>query len=253
MAKLEISFRSECLGGNTEITVLLPEKLTEDIPVLYLLHGMRGDHTSWMNGSTIGWEARARGIAVVMPSGGNSFYSNMKYGPRYYDYVATELPAYLEKLLPAITKDPKKTFVAGLSMGGYGAIKLALRNPGRFAAAASLSGALDLVADVKFPGWSDITTANWGEDYDTSIAGTDDDLLALLDRYPADVPKPRIYFTCGTEDFLYEQNRTFRERIAKTDFDYTYSEGPGIHNWAYWNAWLVPALDHILAPITPKG
>ena len=98
------------------------DNVTEDIPTLWLLHGMHGDRNSWMNGSAIVRHARARGIAVVMPSAENSFYTDQKYGFKYYTFIAKELPEYLRKILP-LSKKREKNYIAGLSMGGYGAFK----------------------------------------------------------------------------------------------------------------------------------
>ena len=116
MPNLTLNFRPDTLGAGTPVSIYLPDEIVDDMPVLYLLHGMHGDHMSWLNGSAIGRYARALKIAVIMPSVGNSFYCNMKYGGRYHDYVAIELPEYIGKLLPFITKKREKTFIAGLSM-----------------------------------------------------------------------------------------------------------------------------------------
>ena len=247
-------FRAKTLGSDTDVNVLIPEDAGEDIPVLYLLHGMHGDYTSWLNGSAIGKYARMRGIAVVMPSAVNSFYCNMKYGCRYYDYVTEELPAFLRKNLPSLSTKREKTFVAGLSMGGYGAVKLALRRPDLYAACASLSGCLDLAGrmdatDVK---WKDVAVCNWGEDYLKTFPGSEDDLLALIDRFPKDQPKPRIYYTCGTEDSLYGENQSFRRHVEGKGFETHYDEGPGVHDWIFWDGWILPAIDYLIAPLTTE-
>ena len=118
LTTLHCHFRSEALGMDTDVNILIPETGESDIPVLYLLHGMHGDYTSWQNGSAIGKYARMRKIAVVMPSAENSFYCNMKYGYRYYDYMTKELPAFLARMLPILSVKREKTFIAGLSMGG---------------------------------------------------------------------------------------------------------------------------------------
>ena len=128
-------------------------------------------------------------------------------------------------------------FVAGLSMGGYGAMKLALSHPDRFAAAASLSGAMDVEATRSGSLGSDrdrLFRQIWG---DESISGTPNDLFWLLDQCArSGGPRPKLYQCCGTEDFLYEQNLRFRDVVRRTDYDYTYEEGPGAHDWAYWDA-----------------
>ena len=198
MPNLTLNFRPDSLGAGTPVNIYLPDEIVEDMPVLYLLHGMHGDHNSWMNGSAIGRYARARGLAVIMPSVGNSFYANQKHGGRYFDYVSDELPEYIGKLLPFITKKREKTFIAGLSMGGYGALKIALRNPDRFSACAGLSGCLDMSVDIKADdeGWADICVCNWGEDYKNTLPGSDEDLLHLLDTFPESKEPARCCRRC---------------------------------------------------------
>ena len=251
MPNLTLNFRPESIGAGTQVNIYLPDVIVDDMPVLYLLHGMYGDQNSWMNGSSIGRYARARGLAVIMPSVGNSFYANQKHGGRYFDYVSDELPEYIGKLLPFITTKKEKTAVAGLSMGGYGALKIALRNPDRFSACAGLSGCLDMSVDIKADdeGWADICVCNWGEDYKNTLPGSDEDLLHLLDTFPESKEKPRIYVACGTEDFLYSQNITFKNYIADRGFDFVYEEGPGAHTWDFWDKWIVPAINFLFAEI----
>lgn len=244
MPNLTLNFRPESLGAGTPVNIYLPDEIVEDMPVLYLLHGMHGDHNSWINGSSICRYARARGLAVVMPSVGNSFYCNMKYGGRYHDYVARELPDYIGKLLPFITKKRGRTFIAGLSMGGYGAVKLALRNPDRFCAAASLSGCLDVKASA-ISADADrhrLLCGIWGENYAQEAPAAEDDLLRLVDSFPASAEKPRLYVACGREDFLYSQNITFRDHLVGKGFDFKYEEGAGAHTWDFWDEWILPAI-----------
>lgn len=249
LTAMHCHFRSKALGFDTDLNILIPSNIEEDIPVLYLLHGMYGDYTSWLNGSAIGKYARMRRIAVVMPSAANSFYCNMKYGSRYYDYITQELPAFLAKMLPCLTTKREKTFVAGLSMGGYGALKLALRNPDRYAAAASLSGCLDLASRVVEAKWEGVAVCNWGENYKETFKNSEDDLLYLVDRFPQTQEKPRLFFACGTEDYLYGENQTFRKHIEGKGFEFHYDEGPGVHNWIFWDKWILPAIDYMIEPV----
>lgn len=245
MANLTLDFRPESLRFNTEVRIILPDNAKEDVTTLYLLHGMYGNNSSWIDGSAIGRYARERKIAVVMPSAENSFYCNMKYGYNYYDYVAKDLPEFVRRILPLSDKR-EKNFIAGLSMGGYGAFKIALRNPENYAAAASLSGCLDIASRLSVCNWKDIAVCNWGEAYATSVKGTDDDVFHLVENFPKYAPKPRLYSSCGTEDRLYGQNVDFREFIKDKDFEFSYNEGPGIHNWAFWDEWIAPAIDFML-------
>src|SRR4051794_4385278 len=155
MALVTCDFFSDVLEVGCSMTVVLPQATEEqigvegeaiprtDFPVLYLLHGLSDDHTAWLRYTSIERYSAAAGLAVVMPAVNRSFYANEHTGGRYWDYISEELPRIVGNFF-RISHDPAQTYVAGLSMGGYGAMKLALTHPGRFAAAATLSGALDL-------------------------------------------------------------------------------------------------------------
>ncbi|WP_010272544.1 alpha/beta hydrolase [Paenibacillus senegalensis] len=149
MALLQVNFFSYILGMDSSMTVLLPEKRQQPYqsnpnkkyPVLYLLHGHSDDHTSWQRKSLIELLVRDHDLIVVMPNAHRSFYTNGKHGHRYFDFFAHELPVVVGNFFPASDKR-EDNFIAGLSMGGYGALKLALNFPEKFAAVGSLSGAM---------------------------------------------------------------------------------------------------------------
>ncbi len=174
------------------------------------------------------------GLAVVMPAVDRSFYTDMARGNRYWTFISEELPGICRAFFP-LSARREETFVAGLSMGGYGAFKLALRCPGRFAAAASLSGALDVVglfADrpERRGEWENI----FGDL--ERLRGSDNDLFHLADRLArSDGPKPALFQWCGTEDELYPYNVRFRDHALALGLSLTYREGPGGHDWARWD------------------
>ena len=121
MALLTANFRSAELSHETAVNIILPEGCPEeDIPTVFLLHGMHGDHSSWVRKTCIERYAAERRLAVVMPDGENSFYADMKYGKKYFTYVSEELVDYVRKIL-RLSRKRERTFVCGLSMGGYGA------------------------------------------------------------------------------------------------------------------------------------
>lgn len=154
MALIDCKFYSEVLGLNTSMTVILPQQTTTQIglsnvkrgdlhPTLFLLHGLSDDDSIWLRRTSIERYVAKLGIAVVMPQVHRSFYTDMASGGNYWTFISEELPALARSFFPLSAKR-EDNFVAGLSMGGYGAIKLGLRKPEVFAAAASLSGALDM-------------------------------------------------------------------------------------------------------------
>ena len=158
MALIDVKFYSEALGMQTEAYVVLPQKDTageigiaqnasdKKYPVLYLLHGLSDDHSIWLRRTSIERYATEYGICVVMPCGHRSFYTDMKYGIDFFRHTADELPQIVHEFFPGISTKPEDTFVAGLSMGGFGAFKLGILRPDKFAAVASLSGAVDLLS-----------------------------------------------------------------------------------------------------------
>jgi S-formylglutathione hydrolase FrmB len=249
MAFLQLDCFSESLGTGVTLNVILPQPATAKLgrrrrfPVLYLLHGMLDDHTTWVRQTAIERYAAARNVAVVMPGAGRSFYADMARGPRFHAFMADELPALARFYLP-VTDKREQTFVAGLSMGGYGAFKLALTHPERYAAAASLSGALRNWANperVEGEWWEVEGRHIFGPA--AAFAGSANDVYALAQKAAAGNPIPLLYQCCGTGDFLYADNLEFKAWAGQLGLPLTYEEGPGEHNWAYWDQQIQRVLD----------
>jgi putative tributyrin esterase len=245
VAHLRVDFFSDSLALSTSMTVLLPQRTTTQIglagattegppPVLYLLHGLSDDDTIWLRRTSIERYVAPLGLAVVMPQVHRSFYADEHYGGRYWTFLSEELPDLVGSWFQ-VSQRREDTFVAGLSMGGYGALKWALRQPERFAAAASLSGALDIVGRrtgrvrPEDPRMFDRIHG------DADPAGTADDLFALVDRADAS-GAPAFYVCCGEQDELIDGNRRFVDACAAASVPVTASFGPGEHDWAYWDA-----------------
>ena len=258
MAFLDFNFFSESLAQSCAASVIIPQETTAQIgmaggaarqkyPTLYLLHGLSDDHTIWMRRTSIERYAAAKNIAVVMPAVARSFYQDMASGPRYWTFVSEELPALCQQFFP-LSAAREDNFVAGLSMGGYGALRLGLAKPEKFAAAASLSGALDMPRRAKEAGrkGSRIDKAEWigilGPKLE--IEGTDADLHFLAQKVAASSgPKPRLFLACGTEDELLPDSRAFRQQLDAVHLPVTYKESPGAHEWGYWDAQIRSVLD----------
>ena len=246
MALFHVTFRSKCLNHDTSINVVIPEACDQEkIPVLWLLHGMHGDHTGWCRKTSIERYANDYKIAVVCPDGENSYYTNMVYGKRYFDYVSDELVKFVRKTFRFSDKR-EDNFICGLSMGGYGALHTALMRPDQYSAAASLSGVVDIVARLQVCAWTHEARMVWGDDFKESVKNCDADIMWLAENFSKDAPKPRIFSCCGTEDTLYANNITFRDFMQKTDFDYTYAEGSGAHTWSFWDKWVKKAIEGML-------
>ena len=158
MALIHVDFFSEVLGMSSQMEVILPQQTEGQIgighvekqnkyPVLYLLHGMTDNQTIWTRNTSIERYAAEHGIAVVMPNAHLGWYTDMQYGFDYFTFFSEELPTLCERFFPCISNDPKDRFVTGNSMGGYGAFKLGLTCPEKYAGIASLSGGFGSVPD----------------------------------------------------------------------------------------------------------
>jgi len=261
MAYFQCNYFSPTLCFNTDINVIIPTPNSDEIlnnkksdylydgakfQVLYLLHGAYGDYSDWMRLTSIEKYAQDHKLAVVMPSASNSFYQNMYRGSDYMTYILEELPAFVQSIFPVSTRR-ENTFIAGLSMGGYGAVKMALQKPEQYAACASLSGAVDFMGIMKAAQSGEIQGPfRWDciFEHPDEVQGSEADLFALAaKRMKEGARLPRIFQSCGTEDFIYQQNVHARQEFEKLGLDLTYEEHPGIHDWNYWDTHIQRVLD----------
>ncbi len=253
MALLRCDFFSDVLGLSTSMTVVLPQRTSgaqigmpstatvAAAPVLYLLHGLSDDDTTWLRRTSIERYVAPLGLAVVMPAVHRSFYTDEAKGLPFWTFLSQELPALVDSFFKVSTRR-EDTFVAGLSMGGYGALKWALRQPERFAAAASLSGALD-VAKRQHRGHPDFDRIAG----DRELAGSDDDLFALLDKTDAPAA-PRLWVSCGADDVLLPDSQRFVERATERGLQVSSDVVPGNHEWSVWDREIVRVLDWLQLP-----
>ena len=262
MALFDIKLFSTSLLTHTDIRVIVP---TPDEPfhpdatpyyqpgkkyqVLYLLHGAYGDCTVWSRYTGIERYAQQHKLIVVSASVTNSCYLDMAHGGKFMTYMTKELPAFINAMFPVSTRR-EDTFIAGLSMGGYGAYRLALETPERFSCAVSLSGALDMASIAEQAVAGAPSALNLGDIFpEGPVRGSDNDLLALLKKRLAEgCTIPKLYQCCGTEDFLYQSNLYFRSELEKLPVELTFDQSPGIHNWDYWDAQIRKVLDWL--PLT---
>jgi S-formylglutathione hydrolase FrmB len=253
MALFHIHFFSESLMMAVSVDAILPEPSVapppDGFPVLYLLHGLSDDHTIWQRRTSIERYAAAKNLAVVMPNVHRSFYTDMASGQKFFTFVSEELPAAMRGYLP-ISALRKDNFVAGLSMGGYGAMKLALRCPEKFSYAASLSGALDLASLAQEAEGDFKRELEWILGDLNFVKGSSNDLFALLKTRVNNGDKlPALFCACGTEDFLYEQNTDWKNLCAHLGVPLAYEEMPGVHEWGFWDM----TIQHVLAWLPLEG
>jgi len=253
MILTEVNFFSDTLGMRATMGVILPQRTLADAQgkrkpkyrTLYLLHGHSDDHTAWQRWTSIERYIEGMNLAVVMPAVNLSFYTDMVHGGKYWQFISEEVPAVARDLF-SLSSARADNFVAGLSMGGYGAFKLALAHPERFAAAASLSGAVDIREVVNGHGDPQAETRLAGMRNifgDLSkVPGSNNDLFMLAEKLAKGNVQPKLYQCCGTEDFLYADNLRFRDFVRQLPLDLTYAEGPGEHNWAFWDVMIQKVL-----------
>jgi Predicted esterase len=261
MAILSCDFLSACMGRTVSFRAIIPTmhfgqmfdpnaKPYSDVKpfkTLYLLHGIGGNDTDWLVGTSIAQYAEANNLAVIMPAGENGFYTDNNATHRYGEFLGRELIEATRAMFNLSDKR-EDTYVAGLSMGGYGAIRNGLKYSNMFSKIVALSSAL--VADDA-PAATDESHWSFGKrdyfelvfgDLD-KINGSDADICALADKNAKNVD---IYLACGTEDFLIEKNRAFRDYLSKIGADFTYEEGPGIHDWAFWDTYIEKGINWIM-------
>jgi putative tributyrin esterase len=253
MALLRCDVVSEVLKADTSITVILPQDLKTPFspepaptdtapPVLYLLHGLGDDGTAWTRQTAIERYVKPYGLAVVLPQVGRSFYADQVHGQPYWTFLSEELPALVESMFRVSTAR-EDTFLAGLSMGGFGAMKWGLRAPERFAAVASISGVLDVarVRRLREDRREAAMHASFGDD---DLEGTSEDVRALLSRAAVERTRlPALYICCGESDSLYDDNARFAALATDLGIPITADFGPGDHEWPYFDTSIQRVLD----------
>ena len=207
---------------------------------LYLLHGLGDDHTIWLRRTALERYVGSLPLAVVMPDGGRGFYCDAAEGYAYETAIGVELVDRIDATFHT-RKDASSRFIAGLSMGGYGAFKLALSHPNRFSAAVSLSGALGF-GNKKTTWEGNPLPPEFVRILSADPTGGPNDLHALVQARHADGTLPRLRFDCGVDDFLIDDNRAFAALLTDQAIPHVYEEYPGAHTWDYWDRHIQDAL-----------
>jgi putative tributyrin esterase len=249
MTLCELRWFSQLLRKPTAANVLLPEIGRPPFPVLYLLHGLSDDHTSWIRHSRLEDHAAGFPFIIVMPDAGRSYYANHAAGARmpWATHLAEELPAMVERNFASRT-DRAGRCIGGVSMGGYGAMRLALSYPERYLSAHSHSGALMGPDPARGSMSAEEVLAILGGPY----AGSSHDLVNLAERASAGGFLPKLRIDCGTEDHLLSDNRQFHRELQRLGIPVDYAESTGTHDWAYWDGQIRSALAfHRAASLEP--
>jgi putative tributyrin esterase len=237
----EESVLSAALERSMKYRVLLPENYDRSLqryPVLYLLHGLGGDYTDWTTRSNVAEYSRSLPLIIVMPDGENGWYTNATDGTaRFEDYILTDLQADVVKKFRTINSRYGRA-IAGLSMGGYGALKMALKRPAAFSVAASFSGAFGASRDGELErliGGAEAERLQRIFGPAGSKTRTENDVFSLAATLKPG-GAPYIYIDCGIADHsLITANRELVAAIHETGAAYEYHEVAGAHSWDYWD------------------
>lgn len=256
MAYIHLTFNSQQLNGNTELSVFYPdpprtpgmfgpsaavgEPLRHDKSrrwqVLWLIHGGGDDHTAWPLDAMIQRKCNQARIVVVMPTIRD--FTDLTPGANYRRFVAEELPEFIGFLLP-ISRRPQDNFIAGLSYGGYFSYRVALNHPEQYACVGSFASPIDVAMDIRRLHMN----SPFHPDPD-EIPGTERDVMGLAAKLKAEGRKmPRLYQACGTEDFTWDFNVSARDHFRAIGVDHTWVEGPGMHNFEFWDEHLKRFVD----------
>ena len=259
MALIQVNYISSALQRTVPLQVILPvDKLTPDgklpaekkFKTLYLLHGFLGNYTDWVSGTRIQRWAEEKDLCVVMPSGDNAFYVDRPETLNNYGrFIGEELVEITRRMFP-LSRKREDTFIGGLSMGGFGAMRNGLKYHETFGYIISFSGVLQPFEALE----------NRPADYDVSFeVGIFGDLTkaAVSDKNPTylvhslvgkrltdpGLVLPHVYIACGTEDSLIDHSRSFRDLLVNKGFRVTYEEGPGGHEWDFWDTYIKKVID----------
>jgi putative tributyrin esterase len=271
MATFHIDFYSNALKRITPVTAVIPVEKPE-IPgfpkpepnkpfrTVYLLHGYSGCNVDWLYGSRISALSMLFNVAAVMPSCNNSFYLDDAIKNEYYEkYVCEELVDFTRKAFP-LSHAREDTAVAGLSMGGYGALHSGLKHGDVFGSVFAFSSALitDEIAKLKEGEGNAVAPYSYYRHVfgDLSkLTGSDKDLKALAKKAAGNGWMPKIFMACGTEDFLLDRNRDLHRFFSENGIAHEYRESAGVHNWAFWDEYIEKAFEWLYGkpPAMPAG
>jgi len=246
--KADFQLKSALLGRSVGYQILFPvryehpENREKRFPVIYLLHGLSGHSTDWLEKTKIALYATHYDLFIVMVEGGDGWYTDSATvpGDKYESYILRELIPEVEKSFRVSTQREGRA-IAGLSMGGYGAIKFGLKHPEMFAMAASMSGAFSAASwtekELKDPGAiRDSVLHTFGPAGSPTRSANDVPKLAREVAAQKIAPLPYFYLDCGTEDFLFSDNRELASLLVELKIPHEYRQLPGTHAWSYWDA-----------------
>ncbi len=245
MAFYSFQVKSKVLGYPVEVSVCLPDE-GRDIPVLWLMHGANSEYEEWYDQTSLIRYAGGRNLAFVTTSTYNGFNVNMSCGAAYADFLEQEWVETVRSLFPALSVKREKNYLAGASMGGFGACRLAVNRPDLFCKVGSFAGSIEMPTIVERnsrgiqPGGADFGWAFGG--YENMINNSNDVIYMAKTCVEKGV-MPEVYMICGTEDFGYALNTIARDDLRMVGARVIWREVPGVHSYDCWDPELPRFLD----------
>ncbi len=239
----EVHWRSEVLQKQTTMQVLLPRVSRPPFPVIYLLHGLSDDSTMWLRHTRLEWYVRELPLMIVLPDGYRGFYTDNEEGPAYAKHLGRELVDFVDRNFQTRAGRAGRA-IGGLSMGGYGALRLGLGYPDRFCSVNSHSGAVgrtgaDFSPEAVRAGKHKDKSKEFIDElrrvFGEKPIGTKHDILELAMKAQAKNLLPQLLLDCGRNDFLLEDNREFHRTLMENGLPHEYHEHRGTHDWDYWD------------------
>ena len=241
MAFCELKYFSPALGKMIAADVLLPEgDFKPPFATMYLLHGLSDDHTVWQRRTSIERYVQSLPLIVVMPDSGRGFYTDAQEGMAWETAIIRDLVNFVDTRFQTKTAREGRC-IGGLSMGGYGAVKLALKYPEMFCSAVSHSGAVKFAHKPDFSGWKEKDRAEWTRVFGLEPTNGPDDPYGLAAKLDT-AKRPALRIDCGAEDFLLESNRDFHGYLTEIGYSHEYEEFSGGHTWDYWDVHVQEAI-----------
>ena len=242
-APIEAKLSSRLMGRDMPYRVITPTDYSTSkekrYPVIYLLHGLTGHYNNWTDNTSLAPKARDFKAIIVTPEGDDGWYTDSvsKANDRYESYIVKELVPEIDSKFRTIA-EKKGRGIAGLSMGGFGALKFGLKYPELFSLAGSFSGAIGAasITEKTFPGAIGKSIDEIFGPADSATRKANDVFAIVRDASPDKIKTfPFLYIDCGTEDFLFQNNQDFASLLVEKKVPHEYRQLPGAHDWKYWD------------------
>ncbi|WP_125569160.1 alpha/beta hydrolase [Companilactobacillus insicii] len=230
MTLLNTSFRTNFLHTYFKTTVVIPDTGKSNYKAIWLLHGYTADDTTWMRNVNIEKLADKNDIAVIMPEGRNAFYTDSDFIP-YYSFFVKELIPKIQQLLP-ISDKAEDNYIGGVSMGGYGALKIGFSNPDKFSKIAAMSPVANIEHFRNNPK-SPMPIKTFDSIFESPEKIKDNQLINIFNQTH---PKQKVLQLCGDKDFMHEDNVELKNFLTDNLNDnYTWMPVSGDHSWNTWS------------------